>query len=270
MTTRRETMRRVVSMAFALTMLSAGLFGTSSAQEATPMPGEASMATMERTNVRYVLPFAGDGLNPGLTVRAEEQGFCGHESLASPGRPDAWNCIGETSNEIFDPCFESPFSTPDEPGQLACVDSPFGTEVLLLTPTAPLPRFKEADTGPPPPQPAAVMPAPAAPDQPIPTGDKPPPGVPATAMDQSVPAVMPDPAETSGSLPWALELADGEQCALATGATAVFAGMRVNYFCSGGGSILGDPDRSQPVWAVTYLAEGAVASELVEVAVVWH
>jgi len=262
-------MRRVISVALALTMLSAGLLGASSAQEATPTPGEAAGAAMARTNVRYILPFTGDGLNPGLTVRAEEQGSCGHESLSSPRRPDAWNCIGETSNEIFDPCFESPFSTPDEPGQLACLDSPFGTEVVLLTPTGPLPRFKEMDAGSPP-APAGVMPAPAAPDQPIPTGDKPPPGVPAAAIAPGMPAIYSDPAEVSAPLPWAFELADGEQCTLATGATAVFAGMRVNYFCSGGGSILGDPDRSLPVWAVTYLAEDAVASELVEVAVVWH
>lgn len=264
-------MRRVVSVIFALTLLTAGLVGTSSAQEATPAPGAAVEASLTRTNVRYVLPFSGDGLNPDLTVRAEESGSCGHESLASPGRPDAWNCIGETSNEILDPCFESPFSTPDEPGTLVCVDSPFDTEVVLLTPSNPLPRFKEADAGPPLlPRPAAVMPAPTAPDQPIPTGDKPLPGVPAVASEPSAPTIVSAPVEMIDPLPWAFELADGEQCSLATGATAVFAGMRINYFCSGGGFILGDPDRTLPVWAVTYLAEGAVASELVDVAVVWY
>jgi hypothetical protein len=264
-------MRRVGSVMFALMLLTAGLVGISSAQEATPTPGEAVEESLTRTNLRYFLPFTGDGMNPSLTVRAEESGSCGHESLASPGRPDAWNCVGETSNDIFDPCLESPFSTPDEPGQLICVDSPFDTEVVLLTPTAPLPRFKVTDAGPPLlPQPAAVMPAPSAPDQPIPTGDKPLPGAPAATIDQSVPAVIPEPAAVSEPLPWALELTDGEQCTLATGATAVFAGMRINYFCSGGGSILGAPDRSMPVWAVTYLAEGAVASDLVSVAVVWY
>ena len=247
-------------------MLSAGLPGASSAQEATPTPAEAATG---RTNVRYFLPFTGDGLNPALTVRAEERGSCGHESLASPGRPDAWNCVGETSNAIYDPCFESPFSTPDEPGQLACVDAPFDSEVVLFTPTGPLPRFKEAAAEPLPP-PVAAMPAPGAPAPPIATGDKPPPGVPAAVIAPGMPAIYPDPAVTSEPLPWAFELANGEQCTLATGATAAFAGMRVNYFCSGGGSILGDPDRSLPIWAVTYLAEGAVASELVEVAVVWH
>ena len=258
-------MRCVVFAAVTLTMLAAGVFGTSLAQEATPSSGTANLM---RTDVRYVLPFGGDGLNSGLTVRAEETGSCAHESLSSPGRPDAWNCVGETSNAIYDPCFQSPFSTPDEPGQLACVDSPFGAEVVLFTPTSPLSRFKEAVGGPLPPQPAA-MPAPGAEAPPIPTGDKPLPGVPAAAAAPSMPAVYADPA-ASEPLPWAFELADGEQCTLATGATAAFAGMRVNYFCTGGGSILGEPDRSLPVWAVTYLAEGAVASELVDVAVVWH
>jgi hypothetical protein len=64
-------------------------------------------------------------------------------------------------------------------------------------------------------------------------------------------------------------LADGERCTLAPGATAVFAGLRINYICSG----RLDPGRARPprpIWAVTYLAEGAGASELVDVAVVWH
>lgn len=248
-------MRRVVLLASALMLAGAGLVGAASAQVATPTAETTATLALGRTNVRYFLPLGGDGLNPELTVRAEESGACAHESLSSPGRPDAWNCVGDSSNAIYDPCFESPFSTPDAPGQLACVDAPFDTEVVLFTPTSPLPRFKEADAGPLPPQP-------------IPTGDKPPPGVPAAAT--SMPTVYQDPAAVSEPLPWALELAGGDQCTLATGATAVFAGMRVNYFCSGGGSILGDPDRSRPVWAVTYLAEGAVASELVEVAVVWH
>ncbi len=33
--------------------------------------------------------------------------------------------------------------------------------------------------------------------------------------------------------------------------------------------ILGETDRSQPVWTVNYLAEGEVASSLVDVAVAW-
>jgi hypothetical protein len=33
--------------------------------------------------------------------------------------------------------------------------------------------------------------------------------------------------------------------------------------------ILGEADRSQPIWTVTYLAEGEVATNLVDVASAW-
>ena len=185
---RRDTMRRFVAMAFALTMR----FDWAARRVVGP-GGDPERRRRRRrrvrTNVRYFFPFTGDGLNPALTVRAEERGSCGHESLASPGRPDAWNCVGETSNAIYDPCFESPFSTPDEPGQLACVDAPFDSEVVLFTPTGPLPRFKEAAAAPLPP-PVAAMPAPGAPAPPIATGDKPPPGVPAAVIAPGMPAIV--------------------------------------------------------------------------------
>ena len=70
-------------------------------------------------------------------------------------------------------------------------------------------------------------------------------------------------------LPWALELANGERCTLLGGATAGIAGMRINYGCAGG-SVVGDIDRSLPVWAVSYLANDAVATDLVEVATAWY
>ncbi len=53
------------------------------------------------------------------------------------------------------------------------------------------------------------------------------------------------------------------------GATVGIAGMRLNYGCPGG-SVVGDVDRGQPVWAVSYLADGAFATDLVEVAVAWY
>src|SRR5688572_18959192 len=113
-----------------------------SAQEATPSadPG----ATDEiRTDVRYLLPFGPDGLNPELTVSATVEGVCGFSSIVALDRPDAWDCIS-TDNEIFDPCFEPFMQDPEELGQLACVEAPFATEVTLLTLTEPLVREKEA------------------------------------------------------------------------------------------------------------------------------
>ena len=85
--------------------------------------------TVERTDIRYLLPFGPDGLNAGLTAAATVEGVCGFSSTAALDRPDAWDCIS-ADNQIFDPCFENPFMLdPEELGQLACVESPFSTEV---------------------------------------------------------------------------------------------------------------------------------------------
>jgi hypothetical protein len=70
-------------------------------------------------------------------------------------------------------------------------------------------------------------------------------------------------------LPWALELANGDRCTLLHGTLTVMAGQTVAYGCVEGGMVLGETDRTQPVWTVNYLAEGEVASHLVDVAVAW-
>jgi hypothetical protein len=75
---------------------------------------------------------------------------------------------------------------------------------------------------------------------------------------------------TAPPLPWALELANGKRCGLMRGATTAFAGMRLNYGCMGGGSVIGDVDRSAPIWVVSYLGDGDLATNLVEVAVAWQ
>ena len=113
-----------------------------SAQEATPAAGPGATDVI-RTDVRYLLPFGPDGLNPGLTVSATVEGVCGFSSIVALDRPDAWDCIS-ADNEIFDPCFEPFMQDPEELGQLACVEAPFATEVTLLTLTEPLVREKEA------------------------------------------------------------------------------------------------------------------------------
>jgi hypothetical protein len=217
-------------MSLALTLVAPPLVV---AQDATPTaePASPEMATgLARTDQRYFLPFTGDGLNAGLSVTGNEQGVCGFTSSAALARPDAWDCISD-SNQIHDPCFENPFLPPDEPGELACITSPFTNEVVLLTLNEPLVRDKDAAIG----------------------GDGP-----STAMDLTDPWV----------LPWALELSNGERCTLLPGTVDVFAGLAVHYGCSGGG-ILGGPDRRQPVWTVSYLADGDIATTLIDVAVAW-
>jgi hypothetical protein len=70
-------------------------------------------------------------------------------------------------------------------------------------------------------------------------------------------------------LPWALELANGQKCTQFTGATAPVAGMRINYGCPNGFTIVGDIDRSQPVWRVFSQGEKSIALEQEDVAVAW-
>jgi hypothetical protein len=116
------------------------------AQDSTPeAQPEAATGDVTRTIPAYVFPYDSDGLNAGLTVTANVSGVCGSESLMTPGRPDAWDCLGD-DNQVYDPCFENPFaatSSADAPGEVACMTSPFVDEVVLLTLDAPLDREKE-------------------------------------------------------------------------------------------------------------------------------
>ena len=122
------------------------------AQDSTPEAQvESTAADVTRTIPAYVFPYDSDGLNAGLTVTANVGGVCAFESLATPGRPDAWDCLGD-DNQIYDPCFENPFAPPaessDAPGEVACMTSPFVDEVVLLALETPLDRDKEAAPGP--------------------------------------------------------------------------------------------------------------------------
>jgi hypothetical protein len=197
------------------------------AQDATPAAGSPA-----RTDIRYVLPFTPDGLNPGLTATATEEGVCGFDSSAALDRPDAWDCQ-DADGQIYDPCFENPFLAPDEPGQVACFDSPFTTDVVVLTLTEPLVREKEA---------------------------------PDTGMDLAQAAdISIDPWD----LPWAVELANGDQCTLLGGTLTVQAGQTVYYGCTNGRTILGEVQHQDARWSVNYLAEGEVASRLIAVDTAW-
>ncbi len=206
-----------------------------SAQHATPAAGSGA-TDVTRTDVRYLLPFGPDGLNPGLTVSATVEGVCGFSSIVALDRPDAWDCIS-TDNEIFDPCFEPFMQHPEELGQLACVEAPFATEVTLLTLTEPLVREKEAaDPG----------------------------ADPSLEMGQSA-----DDTLAPWDLPWALELANGDRCTLLHGTLTVMAGQTAHYGCENGGAVFGEVNHSQPVWTVNYLAADDAASNLVEVVAAW-
>ena len=227
-------MRRLLIVLGAL--LALGLVPPSiAAQEATPAAGTVAPA-LDRTNTRYISPFTPDGLNPSLVASVkEEQGICGDPSSAAIGRPDAWDCLGE-SDQVYDPCFENPFVAEGEPAQVACFDSPFSTDIVVLTLTEPLVRVKSQ---------AADDAAAAAP-----------------RGEENVELAPWD-------LPWALELANGERCTLLRGTLTLVAGQVVNYGCSNGGSVVGMTDRSQPLWVVSYLANGDYATTLVDVTTAW-
>ena len=122
------------------------------AQDTTPeAQPDAATGDGTRTIPAYVFPYDSDGLNAGLTVAGNVSGTCAFESLMTPGRPDAWDCLGEDT-QVYDPCFENPFAPPAEPGEapgeLACMTSPFGNEVVLLSLDAPLDRNKETTPAP--------------------------------------------------------------------------------------------------------------------------
>jgi hypothetical protein len=231
-----------------------------SAQDATPEAG-AGTAAVARTDVRYLLPFGPDGLNAGLTEAATVEGVCGFASIVALDRPDAWDCISAES-EIFDPCFEPLMMDPEALGQLACLESPFSTEVTLLTLTEPLVREKEVP---------AMEPS-AGPGSGPGTGPGPSTGAgpgPSTGVGPGMDQGAPGEGLTAWDLPWALELANGDQCTLLHGTLTVQAGQTVHYGCSEGGMVLGEVDHRHPVWTVNYLAEGESASRLVDVVVAW-
>ena len=203
------------------------------AQEATPTAGEpGARATSDRTDTRYVVPFTPDGLNPGLTAASPTEGACTFGSSIAHSRPDAWGCT--TEGGVLDPCFENSFVAPDEATEVACFDTPWSTDIVVLTLTAPLSREKEEPDG-------AV------------TG----------AADTADEVIQP------WDLPWALELANGDRCSLLHGTLIFMAGQVVHYGCEQGGMILGEADHTQLVWTVNYVAEGAIASNLVDVVTAW-
>lgn len=58
-----------------------------------------------------------------------------------------------------------------------------------------------------------------------------------------------------GTIPWALELENGQRCLLIGGASVTVAGMLLNYQCENGYAA-GDPNRTEKVWTALYTKEG--------------
>lgn len=203
------------------------------AQDATPPAEEqGTVVTVTRTDLRYIVPFTPDGLNPGLTVSSMEEGACTFDSSIASSRPDAWGCT--TDGGVLDPCFEQAYLPMEDVTEVACFDTPWSTEVVMLSLTAPLERQKDS--------PGATM---------------------SGAADTAEEVIQ------GWDLPWAVELANGDRCSLMRGTLTVIAGQTAHYGCEQGGMILGEIDHSQPVWTASYIADGAIASDLVDVAAAW-
>lgn len=222
-------MRQLVVVIAAIIALGR-LAGT--AQDATPDAlAQETRGAIERTDLHYVVPFTAEGLNQALTVTAVSDGACDIDSSMATSRPDAWSCTTEGS--VLDPCFEPGFLPSEAAQEVACLSTPWSTEVVMLTLTSPLEREKE------------LVPA------------------------ASGPGATADEAIQPWDLPWAVDLANGDRCSLMHGTLTVAAGQTVYYGCEQQGTILGEIDHSQPVWTVTYVADGAIASDLVAVVSAW-
>ena len=79
-----------------------------------------------------------------------------------------------------------------------------------------------------------------------------------------------------GQHAWALELADGTRCTFLQGATAGIEGKRINYSCTDGSYIVGDPETGAVWTAQKVLVSGktsppsAEESVQVDVKSVWQ
>jgi hypothetical protein len=72
------------------------------------------------------------------------------------------------------------------------------------------------------------------------------------------------------SPPWAVQLVDGSRCVYLTGATMGIAGMRLNYGCENHSGVIGDVDRSEPLWRVFVQPVSGWTVRQIGVAVAWY
>ncbi len=94
----------------------------------TTAPTELSTAQSPLvTEVRVLVVAELSALNPALQITDRITGSCWTGSLANPGRPDAWRCASDS--RIYDPCFIAGM----EPPAVACVQTPWSTETVLIT-----------------------------------------------------------------------------------------------------------------------------------------
>lgn len=70
-------------------------------------------------------------------------------------------------------------------------------------------------------------------------------------------------------LPWAVRTSTRANCVLNTGATAVIAGMRVNYACSNGHWLVGAPNRRARPWTIFQVRGKSTALTQIRLRAAW-
>jgi len=70
------------------------------------------------------------------------------------------------------------------------------------------------------------------------------------------------------SLPWFMQLANGDRCGLITGTAGEAGGVTLNYDCQSGAA--STPDMTTEPWTVEYLPNGSDVLRAVDVVTAWH
>jgi hypothetical protein len=129
------TMRRQVGGARVLTLVGPmALGGACTGSKAQPIvaPPAAAASQVDDASTRPVTTVA--TFTPSLPTGASQDGECWEESIAAPGRADAWRCT--TGNSILDPCF----SITSQKDVVVCRPNPItGDPGFILRLTKPLP-----------------------------------------------------------------------------------------------------------------------------------
>jgi hypothetical protein len=150
-----------------------------------------------------------DGSRLSLPLAGRAEGACFTPSIAAWERADAWRCAA--GGEIHDPCFIDTSAAPPSPGRPAPVACPRFTTPASGGPATLAGAFV-VDI-------ADALPSPTGPPLPPPSGR-----------------------------PWAIELVEGPWCLAATGTVDEHDGAPTTYICFDGSAIVGDIDRSAPLW----------------------
>ncbi len=104
---------------------------------ATPAALHADGAPPTDVRLRVIFMLYTQQLNPNLQIVDQLSGSCFADSLADPGRGDAYRC--SSGNRIYDPCFVAAADL----SAVACVRTPWESDTTLLALTDTLPPRNE-------------------------------------------------------------------------------------------------------------------------------